>query len=270
MIDANMNFHTKWSIARGVLDPQVLTIAREFLFGQMQCELSRIGCPEEFLQDFNPVAISKWCKNEISSETNVERVAVLRGQFPAETRLSPKIEAVGRNIWEAGSKNGGFFQSVYSLGFRYLHLPPMARFVLPGNSEAGVPPHYDFQYNDHMSQFANVWVPLVSIDDKCGGVTVFEGPADAQIESADVGSISSGAVRQWHRAVPVEDMSRVDCQPMAPGDILTFGSNVLHGSMGNFSNLIRFSMEFRFLPELGYSKKPVFDFYADKKIDSLT
>ena len=56
-----------------------------------------------------------------------------------------------------------------------MHMPPTARFILPGNSAAAVPPHQDVSYNHHLTDFITAWVPFHPIDEESGGVAVFSG-----------------------------------------------------------------------------------------------
>ena len=161
---------------------------------------------------------------------------LMTGHFPTALRLSgifqeiPRTEAL-RDILTA----------VLGSDRLRMHMPPMARYVLPHNSEAGVPAHQDASYNDHMRDFVTVWIPLVEIDEQCGGVTIFEGRKDGVIPTARM--VQNGV---WIEGVPVQDLRPVNCVPMVPGDILVFNPYVVHGSMPNTSNRIRFSMDCRF------------------------
>jgi hypothetical protein len=90
----------------------------------------------------------------------------LTGHFPLEVRLS-------ENLWKIPYSES--FYSIIKTILRsenvFMHMPPTARFVLPGNVYAGVPPHQDISYNKHMTDFITVWVPLVDIDEEGAGRT---------------------------------------------------------------------------------------------------
>ena len=171
-----------------------------------------------------------------ASELDHDTRMLMTGHFPTQLRLSktfweiPRTQAL-RDILEA------------ALGSDRLrmHMPPMARFILPNNSEAGVPAHQDATYNDHMNGFVTVWIPLVEIDDQCGGVTIYDGRKDGVIPVTK--RVQNGV---WTEAVSVQGLTPVNCVPMAPGDVLIFNPYVVHGSMPNISNKIRFSIDCRF------------------------
>jgi hypothetical protein len=161
---------------------------------------------------------------------------LMTGHFPTKLRLS-------ETFWEIPRTQA--FREILraALGSDRLrmHMPPMARFFLPNNSEAGVPTHQDASYNDHMNGFVTAWMPLVDIDHQCGGVTIYEGRKDGVIPVTKL--VQNGI---WTEAVPVEGLTPVNCVPMAPGDVLLFNPYVVHGSMPNVSKKIRFSIDCRF------------------------
>ena len=182
---------------------------------------------------------------ELDHDTRV----LMTGHFPTQLRLSelfweiPRTPAL-RTILEA------------ALGSDRLrmHMPPMARFVLPNNSEAGVPAHQDATYNDHMNGFVTVWLPLVDINDQCGGVTIYEGRKEGVIPVTRL--VQNGV---WTEAVSVQGLTPVHCVPMSPGDALIFNPYVVHGSMPNISNRIRFSIDCRFFGSEAETSKHYLD-----------
>lgn len=244
-----------FAIERDLLDMHVLTNALLVLEESLKAGLEEVGVrstvPAAMGSDVhNRLNDSSYCDNASDKE-----ISFLRGQFPPEVRMRPEILAVAQAIAATHLAD-----RVYGTNARFVHLPPMARFVLPGNSGAGVPPHSDMQYNLHMSKFFTVWVPLVDIDNSCGGVRIFRPSADGLPEPQ--GMASSGTVRQWHAAIDVDGYEPVDCVPMGPGSCLTFSPSVLHESMANTSSRIRYSLDLRFLPEGASSTKPVLDLYT--------
>lgn len=244
-----------WSRISSALSVSSVAVAYEFLEEAQWEVLRSLGCPET-----DPINAGNWCAQVLrdSGETSLSdtEISMLRGQFPVDVRMNPAVIDVAEEIFDSD-----LLRSLFGLNFRYLHMPPMARFVLPGNGGAGVPPHFDWQYNTHMSDFANVWVPAVPITDECGGVTVWElsDEETSQTENTSVHDTSSGIVREWHDAIETEGLVSQDCVPMDPGDVLVFGTQVIHGSMANTSSRTRISMEFRWLPEGGHSTRPVLD-----------
>jgi hypothetical protein len=161
---------------------------------------------------------------------------LMTGHFPTGLRLS-------KAFWDIPRTPA--LQDILKAALRSdqlrMHMPPMARYILPDNSEAGVPAHQDASYNDHMSGFVTVWIPLVDINDQCGGVTIYEGRKDGVIPATR--RVQNGV---WIEGVAVDGLTPVNCVPMAPGDILIFNPYVVHGSMPNISQKIRFSIDCRF------------------------
>ena len=125
----------------------------------------------------------------------------------------------------------------------------MARFIVPNNSNAAVPFHQDISYNQHLSEFITVWLPLVDIDEECGGVVVANDP----------GKLEKSVVYQsdgiWLEGLKPNPSDLKNCVPMSPGDGLLFRKTVIHGSMKNTSNRIRFSLDLRYFPGHLSSKK---------------
>lgn len=157
------------------------------------------------------------------------------GQYPLETRLSerlwdiplePRLQAIVRDA--LGSAD------------LYMHMPPMARRIDPGNSLAAVPAHQDIAYNKHLPPFVTVWVPLVEIDEACGGVSVFEGRRGAQ-------SVARGP--DWLEALPTDGLTLHRSPPMQTGDVLIFDPLTVHQSEPNTSDHPRLSVDYRFFAE---------------------
>ena len=92
---------------------------------------------------------------------------VLLGHFPLAVRLD---EALWRIPFGLADKP--FLYEFLGAKRLFVHMPPTARFVLPGNVKAAVPAHQDISYNKHLGPFCVVWVPLVEIDRSCGGMAV--------------------------------------------------------------------------------------------------
>ena len=115
-------------------------------------------------------------KNPAANGLDHDTRVLMTGHFPRELRLS-KI------FWEIPRTQAlqDILKAALGTDRLRMHMPPMARFILPNNSEAGVPPHQDASYNDHMGGFVTVWIPLVEIDEQCGGVTIYEGRKDGVI-----------------------------------------------------------------------------------------
>jgi Phytanoyl-CoA dioxygenase (PhyH) len=196
--------------------------------------LSRIGVTPDIATAARDIAA--WLGGPRADELDHDTRVLMTGHFPSELRLSTMFWDIPRT-----PALQDILKAVLGSDRLCMHMPPMARYILPNNLEAGVPPHQDASYNSHMDGFVTVWMPLVDVDAECGGVTIYEGRSDGYIPVTK--RVQNGV---WTEGVSVEGLTRVDCVPMAPGDILIFNPYVVHGSMPNLSNRIRFSIDCRF------------------------
>jgi ectoine hydroxylase-related dioxygenase (phytanoyl-CoA dioxygenase family) len=169
----------------------------------------------------------------------------MTGHFPLDIRLSPELWRVPKL---ATVKH--LLKDILGAQL-YMHLPPTARFVLPGNNRAAVPPHRDISYNAHMRNFVTFWVPLVDIDDLCGGVTVYEGSQREVVQAESTENF-------WLKGVPTDGYEPVHCK-MRVGDALLMSHTMLHGSVANRSDHIRCSIDYRFFGGPHRSSKHVLD-----------
>jgi hypothetical protein len=174
---------------------------------------------------------------------------LMTGHFPTEMRLS-------KTFWEIPATLAlrDILKAALGSDRLRMHMPPMARFILPNNSEACVPAHQDASYNDHMNGFVTAWMPLVDINEQCGGVTIYEGRKEGVIPVTKL--VQNGV---WTEAVSVQGLTPVHCIPMVPGDVLIFNPYVVHGSMPNLSNKIRFSIDCRFFGSDAQTSKHYLD-----------
>jgi hypothetical protein len=227
-----------YQLFNDVIPPELVALLHGVLVSQVDkifALLGRVGVEPDVAtaaRDIVALLSDPSSADKLDHDTRV----LMTGHFPTKLRLSetfweiPRTPAL-RDILKA------------ALGSDRLrmHMPPMARFILPNNSEAGVPAHQDASYNDHMSGFVTAWIPLVDIDEQCGGVTIYEGRKDSVIP---VTKRAQNGV--WTEAVSVQGLTPVNCVPMAPGDVLIFNPYVVHGSMPNLSKKTRFSIDCRF------------------------
>jgi hypothetical protein len=175
----------------------------------------------------------------------------LTGHFSREVRLDPilweipRVSALQRVIKEALGANA-----------LRVHMPATARFILPGNLEGGVPPHQDISYNGHMSDFLTIWAPLVPVDDRCGGVAVFEGSASEALPA------TPNNYEVWNEGLDIARFKATNCVPMLPGDVLMFNKLLIHKSMLNISEKTRLSVDYRFFRDTDTSSKHYLDTQA--------
>jgi hypothetical protein len=125
---------------------------------------------------------------------------------------------------------------------------PVCRVVPPMPGQGGDPllmPHQDGFHNRGLG-FQVAWIPLMEIDEACGGLAVAEG---------------------WHRRGFIHDQTdaphyRVTASPVpeddwrradyAPGDLLLFDIMTPHSGLANRSDRFRLSVDLRVLPASGH------------------
>ena len=239
MVDPSvLQFREKgYAIFRHVLSPVLVETLHGVLaseVGKTLAHLSHVGVEPDIstaAKDIDTL-LSGPDADKLDKNTRV----LMTGHFPPELRMSKKF-------WEIPRTQAlkDILRAVLRSDRLRMHMPPMARYILPNNLQAGVPTHQDASYNDHMNDFVTVWMPLVEINEQCGGVTIFEGRKDGVIS---VTKMAQNGV--WIEGVPIDGLVPVNCVPMAPGDILIFNPYVVHGSMPNLSDKIRFSVDCRF------------------------
>lgn len=161
------------------------------------------------------------------------------GHFSSAIRLDPILLEIPHWLYGHGL-----------IGLPRLHMPPMARFVRPGNLGAAVPPHRDTAYNKHMQCFLIVWLPMVEIDAKCGGMAVYPGSHLIKDIPTQLPKKGSG----WLPGLHVDGLRREELWPLVPGDVVIMHENLVHESMPNLSDHTRLSLDYRFFS--GPSSKP--------------
>lgn len=166
------------------------------------------------------------------------------GHFPLEVRLSERL-------WPIATALRPLVAVLLRAGRVAVHLPPAARFVLPGNVRAGVPPHQDFRYNTHLPRFVTVWVPFVDVDERCGGVIVYDGPRhdDLRVPPPD---------GPWLGGVGTDGFTPRRLE-LNRGDVLVLDDRVVHGSAPNASDRVRISADYRFFDGTQRSLKHALD-----------
>lgn len=110
-------------------------------------------------------------------------------------------------------------------------------------------PHQDrFFPDDEADSYATAWLPLTTIDDECGGLTVAVGShRDGRREVKVLDDM-----RMRHNADPVKGIRPEDVpEPwttghMQPGDMFLFHSLAVHSGLANFSDRIRLALAIRF------------------------
>ena len=240
-----------YQVFEDVVPPNIILEVRNFLYQQIEETLEpakrEIGCSLD--SDVVRVIgdIAEGHRGGVESLSKSTRDA-LSGHFLLEARLS-------QILWKVpfSEKFQAILKALLASDDLYMHMPPTARFVLPGNVHAGVPPHQDVSYNKHMSHFVTIWVPFVDIDDVCGGVTIYEGSGRAPEYAVEQASSDF-----WRRGVPTEGCRPVHCA-MKAGSVLALNKQIIHSSTANRSSNIRISADFRFFGASDRSSKHYLD-----------
>ena len=182
---------------------------------------------------------------------------VLLGHFPLPVRLSEALWQIPLTLAEQP-----LLRALIGATKLFVHMPPTARFVLPGNVKAAVPAHQDVTYNKHLGPFCVVWVPLVHIDRACGGMAVYpRTQGRGELFAGDKVAPADG----WIPGVEVAGLERVELYPLAPGDIVVMGNETVHASMANLSPRTRLSVDFRFFGDNSRSSKHYLDL-AERRV----
>lgn len=218
-------FHTQgYQVLPNLVDRDVVQSLMTYLSADADDALTLL------MADLRCNDLSTLCKriDEIAAGPDFQKVPrdqkrVMSGDFPVETSQSrtlwqvPKLASV-RSVLEAALNHTHL----------YMHLPPAARFVLPGVRQAAIKAHQDVSDNPHLSDFVTLWVPLTKIDDQCGGITVIDG------------------------------QNRIHCR-MEAGDALLLSKWIMHESMPNVSGRVCYSLDFQFFTGRDLSSKRLLD-----------
>jgi hypothetical protein len=237
-----------YQVITNVIPAELVTGIRQFLsdhVDKMLDRLSKFGVSSNINLAGSQIAGVLRSTPSLSDDLKI----LMTGHFPLDVRLDETLLSIPKN-----NRVRGLLESIHETNSLRMHMPPMARYIMPGNAEAGVPPHQDVSYNGHMDNFITMWVPLVPVDAKCGGVTAYAGGPKRKIEV--VKRVENGV---WIEGIPTDSLHAEHCVPMNPGDVLVFDRFLVHGSMPNTSDRIRFSLDYRFFPTSSPSSKHYLD-----------
>jgi ectoine hydroxylase-related dioxygenase (phytanoyl-CoA dioxygenase family) len=247
-----------FQVFESVVPPEVIQEVGSFLANKISETMApakaEVGCRTdgEFVKVIGEIAAG--ARGGVGSLSKSTRDA-LSGHFSLETRLSPVLWTVPYS-----ERFQAMLKALLGSDTIFMHMPPTARYVLPGNIHAGVPPHQDISYNKHMTDFVTIWVPFVDIDDECGGVTMYRG--SGHVPEYKVEQLASDF---WQKGVPTNGYEALHCKIRA-GDVLALNKVIIHGSTANRSNRIRISTDFRFFGGRDRSTKHFLDLQQRKVI----
>lgn len=237
-------------LVRGLLSTKCVDDIREFLHSSV------LTCTKTLREKLNCQTnheIVRYCNEFISGDFRTDILdqqtkQMLAGHFDLATRLSEKLTQIYLE------------EDVVSLVSELLgatdlavHMPPVARFVLPNNLAAAVPAHRDASYNQQFGDFVTMWTPFVDIDELCQGVWIYEG-SNRQAYKAD----SDSGVFWKAPLIGLERCRRMTHQ-MSPGDALFFDPKIVHESGRNSSGNTRISVDNRFFRKRDGSLKSYLD-----------
>jgi len=131
----------------------------------------------------------------------------------------------------------------------FMHIFPSPRHISKKNNLSIVPLHTDSQYNPHLKKFVTVWVPINVFEKKMGGILVI--PRSHRTHRIKSEIRKDGL---WFESVKTIK-EKLHYFQMSKGDIMVMNQNLIHGSMKNNSNKIRFSIDARFFGNEFYSTK---------------
>lgn len=223
-----------------------------FDFKEYFSDIDLKNCPTDLIQHYK-------IRGEFES-LDKQKKAVLFGHFGLGTRLSPVLRRVAQS-----PDLVMLLRTLLKSDEVFMHMPPMARHVRPGNSYAKTPPHRDAGYNDHMDSFLTVWTPFVEIDEQCGGVRIYE---EESVGVNKYTQFTKGDPGQDFWLPPIDTNATQSVNfSMSPGDILIFRQDILHGSIPNTSDRVRISMDMRFIGRRQSSHKHLLDLQTGKILD---
>jgi hypothetical protein len=245
-------FHDEGLVAvADVLPESALRPVTDFLVAALDRIAELFAKYEIALRDPTAGALVERLLDADAAKVPAEDKHVLLGHFPLTVRLDETLWRIPLALAEQP-----VLYEILGAKRLFVHMPPTARFVLPGNVNAAVPAHQDVSYNKHLGRFCVVWVPLVDIDRSCGGMAVFP-------RTQGRGELYRGATVApsdgWIPPVDTSGFERIELQPLSPGDIVVMSDDLVHESMPNRSSRIRLSIDFRFFGENSRSTKHYLD-----------
>ena len=246
-----------WHVERDILDRSAVEEARAFL----EARLAGLQARFQGWVDGERVEAGDYALHQRNVDDYVARGLpmdlrhFLTGEFDLETRLDRKI----CRLLAAPTCRSAISRFLGSPQY-FVHYPPMLRFKVAAAPVNLVPVHQDRAYNRHMKDFITIWVPLVDIDEACGGVIVYEGShVDVVLPHQQSGAWAEKAIG---------DFSRFEARhvTMKAGDALLFPPTLLHESAPHRSPVVRYSIDFRVFRHATDTTKSYYDPFEDRVV----
>lgn len=245
IIHSHIFRETGWVVVPKVIPADCILQMSEFLTREI-CSITT-NMQARFFEDL-PTLFERFNQNPMDLD-GLDKTTrdLVTGHFPLAVRLSEMLWSIPRLpvVQE-------LLRSLLETNDLFMHMPPMARWIHPGNRNAAVPVHQDLSYNPQMDSFVTLWVPLVEIDSVCGGVAVY--PGTGTLPLLPIGEAKGG----WFAGCETKGFEAHHCL-MQPGDVLALNPYLLHQSMPNQSDHTRISIDFRFFGKDHHSTKHFLD-----------
>ena len=234
-------------VLKNVIPKNIINNAFKYLVKRTDIELNMI------LPGLNSKNFNK--KKKILSKIKMTKKQknILHGQFSLETRLSDKILKIATRPLMINKIN-----KILNKKIRRIHMPIMSRFLIPKNTYALTFPHQDISYNKHMSDFCTVWIPMVKINKKTGGIRFYKNKKNKVLQTKKIKK------KFWLKLKKNSLIKDKDVNEMNVGDILIFDKFAIHSSLPNHSKKIRYSIDVRYMCSKEKTKKSFYDLETKK------
>lgn len=120
----------------------------------------------------------------------------------------------------------------------YIYIPTMSRYALPNCKLSLTPWHDDSSYNPHFKKFVTVWIPLIPINKRIGGICFLN---DSQVKAKNE-TKKKEVFFSKYKLSKKPSVRHYECNI---GDALIFNNRTIHKSVLNKSKIIRYSIDFR-------------------------
>ena len=138
--DINIDFFQKqgYVIYSGLIPQPIIAGLREFLESNVDDALSKVAGELGGIEKDIPSSVRRLNDEGRLADLSQTAKSILSGHFPLEVRLS-------RDFWDVPRCQSfrQMLEALIAADRIFMHMPPAARFVLPGNLHAGVPAHQD-------------------------------------------------------------------------------------------------------------------------------
>ena len=246
-----------FTIIKGAVKKNKIDVVKKFLSTKKKDEIFKLRKKikaknnQEFIRKIK--IIKK--QNQLKKFYTEEEIKCIAGEFPLKIRLSKIYLKIFNNEIKK------IFRDIIGTKDLFVHWPPVSRFVLPKNTTAAVPAHFDKMYNSHLKDFFTCWIPLVKIDKKCGGMKFFL----TNKFNHKINKINKRDVKKkiWLDKLNTRGLKSIKTI-LNPGDLIIFNKNLIHESLPNKSNYTRYSLDFRFFGKAKNSKKTFYSFKNKK------